>query len=143
MRTPAASFPRHVFFYGTLLDDDLRLAVIGRRLRPDRYEAAYIEDYRRVYVTGAWYPTLVPASSERTEGLLLRRLDAADLCRLMDYEGEGFMLVERCVIGRRSGPRTAGVFLARPSLAASTVSWSFEIWRRRHKRVRDMKGSYP
>jgi hypothetical protein len=129
--------------YGTLLDDDLRRAVIGRRLRPDRRESAYIEDYRPVYVIGAWYPTLVPSTGKRTEGLLVHRLDAADLRRLMDYEGEGFMLVERCVIGRRSGPRMAGVFLVRPPLTASTVPWTFEIWRRRHKRVRDMKGSWP
>lgn len=131
------------FFYGTLLDPDLRRAVLERTVRRQACEPAHIDDHRAVYVAGAWYPTLLPQAGARTDGLLVRDLDGDDLRRLIDYEGDAFVLVERDIVGRRRGRCRAGVFVARPGIAVTTVPWTLAGWRRRHKRLRAMKGGWP
>jgi gamma-glutamylcyclotransferase (GGCT)/AIG2-like uncharacterized protein YtfP len=75
----------HLFAYGTLLDPDVQLAVIGRRLNgePDsltKYRLSSLLD-------GSAYPNIVGDPSGRVEGRVLE-ITIEELDRMDDYEGD-------------------------------------------------------
>ncbi|TAN47303.1 MAG: gamma-glutamylcyclotransferase, partial [Rhodospirillales bacterium] len=78
-----------LFFYGTLMDDDVRKAIVGR---PVDVAAASLQGYRRVPVAGRTYPMLVPCQGQCIEGLLADGIDARELKRLIRYEGPEYRI---------------------------------------------------
>ncbi len=123
------------FFYGTLMDGDVLARVVGQPVPPARMEAAVVEGYRRLYVTGAWYPMLVPAPGGRVEGRLVSGIDAAQAARIAHFESDAYELEALPVRAARRGPVRALTFMARPGVAASPEEWDLASWRRRHKRT--------
>ncbi|NJN05555.1 MAG: gamma-glutamylcyclotransferase [Rhodobacteraceae bacterium] len=123
------------FFYGTLMDDGVLAAVIGRPASQVRRQEAFVEGYRRVYRAGASYPILVPMTDGRIEGILASGLRPTDTDRLIAFEGEDYDLVDVPVRAARRGFTRAMMFMAKPSVAGSSKEWTFAEWRRRYRRA--------
>jgi Gamma-glutamyl cyclotransferase, AIG2-like len=122
------------FFYGTLMDEDVRSAVLGRAA-PRSVEAVTLEGWRRVPIPGKSYPAIVPDPRATVEGVLARGLNAAARGRLVRYEDDLYDLVE--VEVRRTGGRhlAAFAFVAREGrLSRSRREWDLAAWQRRCKR---------
>lgn len=119
------------FFYGTLLDDDIRRGVIGRDVP---LEPAALAGYRRVRAAGKWYPILVPGpASERVDGGLVQGLAHAEIDRLVAYEGAGYRLSPTSVTLSDGGSMNALVFLPLGELKASAEPWDLASWQQREK----------
>ena len=72
-----------LFVYGTLRDESLLVALLGRRLR--RKDATLPHHRREVHPTGAW-PLALRDPSATVEGTLLYGLRKDDFARLDGYE---------------------------------------------------------
>ena len=123
------------FFYGTLMDDDVLVRVIGAAVRALASEPAWIDGYVRLFVAGATYPVLVPRSGGRVGGRLLRRLDKRQATRVARYEADFYELREVLVTTADGQSGNALTFLPRPGIKPSPRVWEFDAWQRRHKRT--------
>ncbi len=123
---------RRLFVYGTLLDADLRRAILGPGARQLRETTAALIGYRRVALPGGTYPTLRRDPAARVDGSVLEGLDRTMEARVVASEGDEFLYASRPVrvAGRR--PVMAGLFLPRLPPPAGPP-WDLEDWRRRHK----------
>jgi hypothetical protein len=123
------------FFYGTLIDPDVRALVLGRHA-PRIVEPAGLRGWRCVPVPARTYPMLVPDPEAHLSGVLVRGLNAKARERLQNYEDALYDLIEVDVeVGRRGKKRPALVFVAKPGRTASGRRlWDFTDWQRRHKR---------
>jgi gamma-glutamylcyclotransferase (GGCT)/AIG2-like uncharacterized protein YtfP len=74
-----------LYAYGTLQVPDIIAHIVGRRLagRPAR-----LFGYARYRISDRVYPAIVPAAGADVVGILYSGLDAAELTRLDDYEGD-------------------------------------------------------
>ncbi len=133
------------FFYGTLMDTEVLGAVIGRRIPAASRRRAFIHGYQRVYRAGAWYPILVADAESRVEGVLVSALTAADAARLTAFEGDEYDLVEVPVTSARGDVTLANVFIPVPGVPGSSREWTFQEWRRKHRKeyVRRTRTSCP
>lgn len=122
------------FFYGTLIDPDVRRLVLGRRA-PTEVEPARLAGWRRVPVAGTTYPAIVRDPLAVVDGILVRGLDAGALALLERYEGSEYevLLVEvETASGRHVAAQT---FALRPRrVRRRHGEWDFNDWERRHKR---------
>jgi gamma-glutamylcyclotransferase (GGCT)/AIG2-like uncharacterized protein YtfP len=89
-----------LFVYGTLLDPGILARVSGEPALPARLRPARLEGWRRVFLRGTPYPTLVPQHAAVVEGAVLRVGDAA-LARLATYEGSAYALRPLRVLAER------------------------------------------
>ena len=121
------------FFYGTLLDADVRRAVLGRRA-PETVEPATLHGWRRFKLPRVTYPAILPDGRSSVDGVLARGLDAAVRERLIAYESGDYDLIAVPVTTRAGKPVSAWVFVAKPATRRDIGAWSFDAWCRRHKR---------
>ncbi len=133
-RLTAGDAGHRYFFYGTLLDPDVQTTVIGRRLKPRDMTPAIIRNHRRVYVSGAWYPTLVPAEGVDVPGYLVRGLSPRERRWIDHFEDDDYVLTPVPVLSLRNGPTTASVYMPPHPGVASEKVWTLDEWRRRFKR---------
>lgn len=121
------------FFYGTLMDADVRYAVLERFDAAATVEPAVLEGYRRVLVRGRSYPVALPRRGHRIDGVLARGLSAANFSRLTRFEGDEYQPIE-CAVSLKSG-RTlpAWTYVGSPLAAPTVLGWKLETWQRRHK----------
>lgn len=121
------------FFYGTLMDADIRRAVLGvRALSPS--EPATLDGWRRVKMAGVTYPMIVRARNHRVDGILMHGLDGRAVEMLQTYEGDEYAIIPVQV---QAGTSAIGakVFVPRPGLPVrGRVPWDLGAWQRRHKR---------
>lgn len=123
-----------LFFFGTLMDADVRDIVLGKPLPSDAIEPAVAQGFRRVFVAGRHYPMLLPHASGWVEGTLVSGLDPVTVHRLQVYEGWEYSL-QPIRVRPRGGPAViAHVFLCPPHVSADRRPWRLEDWQRRHKR---------
>ena len=122
------------FFYGTLLDPELRRVVLGRPLPPGAVVPAVLRGYRRVAVAGRGYPALVPDPRARTEGVLATGLDEAMAARISYYESDDYDIEMVVVEARGLGAVPARVFVPTRAMPLSPAPWDLELWRRRFRR---------
>lgn len=123
------------FFYGTLLDSDVRRLVLGPEARPLALEPARLRGYRRMAKGNSSAPVLVPRAGGSVEGLLVRGLDRRQSGRLRHYEGRNYRAVP-CQV--RLGDATivpALVYLAARKVPLARAPWRLEAWQRRSKRA--------
>lgn len=137
-----------LFFYGTLMDEDIRTAVLGGDVLPDSIAPAILNGWRRVGVAGKPYPTLIPHPTGRVSGLAVSGLDPAQMRRLLRYEGEEYCLSEVRIVLECGALAPARAFLCRPGIRASPHEWRLAQWRRHHKsaalaRISSPTGLYP
>jgi hypothetical protein len=116
------------FFYGTLLDPEVRAAVAGR---PVEVAPATLSGWRRLRAPRKTYPVLVRDPAGRVEGAITRQLEAAVIARLRAYEGQGYhtILVRPVLPGGRRVP--ALVFVPARGIR-SADAWDLADWRRKH-----------
>ncbi len=123
------------FFYGTLLDADVRRIVVGRAVPDAAVTPAMLAGYRRVRVVGKWFPMLVPGlAGDTVDGVLAAGFGHAEIARLVAYEGPHYAL-ERVALRLAGGKAATGlVFLARAgALKPSNEPWELEPWQRAEK----------
>ena len=122
------------FFYGTLIDPDIREMVLGRPI--DAVGPASLGGYRRYPVVGEPYPAAVPDPGGRVDGVLAEGLSVAEAAALSRFEGSGYdatqCLVELPGLDESQG-HAAWVFVAGPSVPLDQGEWSVEVWARDHK----------
>jgi hypothetical protein len=123
------------FFFGTLMDPEVRRLVIGRDLVEGQTEAALLARFRRVHVAKRDYPMLVPYSAGRVEGILAHDVGADAVRRLIAFEGAEYRLVSVLVADPRGHLVSAAAFLSDRSVGPNRRAWSLETWQRRHKRA--------
>ena len=121
------------FFYGTLLDPDVRACILGRWIDRRVLPPARLPGYRRVYIRGRDYPVVVRAAGEAVAGLLAEGLDRHAVRRLAEFESDEYVDAERTV--RVDGGRTvrARVFVAGRLAHPTDTPWTVEVWKRCHK----------
>ncbi len=119
------------FFYGTLIDPDVRRIVLGARAaQAVELRAAVLTGWERRAVRHVSYPIIFPRASGRVDGLLASNLDAQSGRRLEAYEGSGYGLVV-VEVGLVAGSRrSALVFAARHGgrLKPAMTGWSYAAW---------------
>jgi hypothetical protein len=121
------------FFYGTLMDAEVRAAVLDA-LAPHVVEPARLTGWRRIPVAGAGFPTIVRDPAGLVEGVLARGLDHIACRRLTAYEGPEYALVDIAVsVGERSIAAMMFTTVGH-SLKAGIGDWDFAAWQRRYKR---------
>ena len=114
------------FFYGTLLEPEVRRRVIGRA--GDDLVPATLLGFRRVGRLGASYPILEEAAGARTDGLIMSGLTGSEARRLDRYEGDEYVRAERG-LNTASGVRTAWIYFPIPGVASDGRDWSLDAWR--------------
>lgn len=123
------------FFYGTLLDADIRTLVLGPAAATLVLEPARLKGHRRLTHRRSTVPVLVPKPGSATDGLLAYGLGPAAVRRLVHYEGRGYRS-SLCRV-RGAGGRTvfARVFVAKNVRGVLQLPWRLAPWQRRHKRA--------
>jgi hypothetical protein len=123
----------NLFFYGTLMDADVREIVCGRPL--DVVEPAIAQGFRRVHVAGRHYPMLLPHASGWVDGTLVTGVDPEAVHRLQVYEGWEYALHPIKVRTNSGHIVMAHVFLCPPGIRPDPRHWRLDTWRLRHKRT--------
>jgi gamma-glutamylcyclotransferase (GGCT)/AIG2-like uncharacterized protein YtfP len=123
------------FFYGTLIDPDVRRAVLGR-LAPETVEPATLPGWRRFAAKGVTFPIARPDPKAEIEGVLARDLSAA-AGRLLDaYEGDGYRRTKVEIV---AGGKTLSAILyvddGSGTLVAAPGAWDYATWAKRDKRA--------
>ena len=122
------------FFYGTLIDPDVRRAVLGR-LAPATVEPAILLGWRRFAAKGVTFPIARPDPKAEIDGVIARGLSAEAGRKLDAYEGPGY---RRIAVPVRLGTKTVEAFLyvddGSGTLQPTPGAWRYEDWVRRHKR---------
>ncbi len=123
------------FFYGTLLDPDIRRIVFPHLHRRLQLYPGELRGFRRVAARDGDYPVLVPHPSARVQGWLADGLDLPALARAAHFEGALYQPVVRRVHDRQRRPLEAWLFLPmNPRRQGSRQSWNLGRWQRRKKR---------
>lgn len=122
------------FFYGTLLDPDIRRFVFPHAHEGVTLEPALLPGFRRVRCKGALYPVLAPAKGQRVPGLVCRGLDERAVLRMAHFEGTQY-LPQALEVRTQSGAKeSAWLFMPRHGGFATREPWSYERWLRTSKR---------
>ena len=128
--------PDPMFFFGTLMDEDVLRAVLGHPLTALGLQPARLAGWRRVGIAGRSYPMLIPHATGWVDGVLVYGLDERDRRRLDFYEGPEYRMGIVTVRAAEYGDLPAGTYLCRPEVvAAGREEWRLETWRLRHKRT--------
>ncbi len=124
-----------LFFYGTLMDADVRRLVMGTSAEVLRLEPARLYGYRRVARDRSTAPVLVPGPGAWVEGFLARGLERPQVARLCHFEGRNYRLVP-CALQLGGGKEAAAhVFLGAGRLRRGHRAWRLAPWQRGHKRA--------
>ena len=121
------------FFYGTLIDPDVRRLVLGAVPKGAEIQPAWLPGFTVRYVLRARYPAIMRKPGVRAPGLAVSGLSTAQAKLLDRYEGDGYRRETRLV--RLSDRRqiAAQVYLPKAKLRTGPRLWSHESWRRRDK----------
>lgn len=92
------------FFYGSLLDAETRIRVLGLLARGLRLEAARLDGWRLYRRRRQPWPVIRPCRGARVEGALTTPLGRTARRLLREYEGELYRM-RRVHVRRRNGRR--------------------------------------
>ena len=124
---------RVFFFYGTLLDADIRALVMGAGA-PAELEPATLVGWRRQAHPRETYPLIVPAADAAVEGAIARGLAPDAVSRLVVYEGPEYRIAAVEVQLAGGGTVAAEVFVPTDGVGGTGGPWDLASWQRRHKR---------
>jgi gamma-glutamylcyclotransferase (GGCT)/AIG2-like uncharacterized protein YtfP len=110
-----------LFVYGTLLDAGVLARVSGEPALACRLVPARLDGWRRVFLRGTPYPTVVQAPGSAVEGAVLR-VGRAALARLSAYEGSAYALTPLGVVTARGALRVRA-WIAPPWRADARRDW--------------------
>lgn len=126
-----------LFFYGTLIDPDIALAVIGRPLKQLCAEPATLTGYKAMLVSGQPFPGLIADESAAASGIVIYGVRPDELARLIRYEERVMYGIETLSV-RLDGSGAlceAQVFMPQRRVRLSEKPWDFEDWKRHKKRL--------
>jgi hypothetical protein len=118
------------FFYGTLLDLELRRVVVGRDIP---VVAATLFGWRRLGVAGEHYPTIQRDASGSVDGVLTDPLGVRDVARLRHYEGDGYRPLAVEIRDQAGAGIAATVFAPPDGRLVGVGTWSLGDWQRDHR----------
>ncbi|MCG8360311.1 MAG: gamma-glutamylcyclotransferase [Kiloniellales bacterium] len=122
------------FFYGTLMDRDVRRAVFPHLAEELRIRPAVLPGYRRVKANCGNFPVLVRRPGSRVRGHLAQGLDARGVLLMAHFEGTEYLPRPTTVIDRLGARHRAWLFLPSHNRHVSRASWRLEHWRLLDKR---------
>ncbi|HLI13213.1 MAG TPA: gamma-glutamylcyclotransferase family protein [Alphaproteobacteria bacterium] len=123
-----------LFFYGTLMDADVRGLVLGPKATGLRLEPARLHGFRRMAKRHSTAPVIVPRPGVWLPGLLARGLRAGQILRLRHFEGRNYRLCA-CRVRLGSGEiQPAMVYRGAGHIPVRRMEWRLASWQRRHKR---------
>ncbi|MGB0632762.1 MAG: gamma-glutamylcyclotransferase family protein [Alphaproteobacteria bacterium] len=117
------------FFYGTLIDPDIRAAVLGRAAADLSPVDDTLSGWRTVFVSGKTYPVIVPSAAHSVRGVRMAIPDPALRQRLRYFEGPEYDIATLKLVSGES----ANVFVGSKPGRPGSRGWEFDIWQRRHK----------
>jgi gamma-glutamylcyclotransferase (GGCT)/AIG2-like uncharacterized protein YtfP len=119
-----------LYTYGTLQVPDIIALIVGRRLVG---QPARLLGYARYRILDRVYPAIVEATSGDVPGMLYAGLDAAELQRLDDYEGEIYERRELSVlVGAASVAACSYVLRPEHLHRLSSEPWDLADFEREH-----------
>ena len=117
------------FFYGTLIDADVRSAVLGNAaVNLPVYEDT-LPGWRRVLMAGKTYPVIVRSPAHEVSGVRVAIAGSQARQRLTYFEGPEYH-IERVTLA--SGAQ-ADVFTGSQQARPGTRSWDFDAWQKGDK----------
>ena len=122
-----------MFWFGTLMDPDIRHLVLGHDIPDDMIESAELPGFTRVFVDGHIYPMIVPSPGDSVQGVLVKLITVEDVRAVMTYEGDEYQFADIDVVSVNGDTVSAKAFLAGDRQRASSVPWNLEEWRQGHK----------
>jgi hypothetical protein len=127
------------FFYGTLVDADVRQLVLGRPVPDAAVRPATLQDFQRYSVLDQPYPAAVPHPGVAIDGVVMPGASLIDAAKLTcfegsDYESELRQVTMSSIAGAgRENERDAWVFIASERVPRGDPGWSIDDWRAGHK----------
>ena len=118
------------FFYGTLLDPDVRRIVVGRDIA---LAAATLSGWRRLGVVGRHFPMIERDATASVAGVVTESLGPGDVARLRHYEGDGYHLVAVAVRDEGGAGIGASVFAPPDGRFVGAGEWTLADWQRDHR----------
>ena len=121
------------FFCGTMRDRDVLELVVGRRVADPDMEPAALPGYRLARAIDESYPALLPHAGCRIDGVLVHRLSAAEVERILWFEGREYASRSVEVLLRDGARAPASIFVPTEVLEFTEDEWDFAQWRRTEK----------
>lgn len=123
------------FFYGTLLDQDVRRAVLGIDIAAQRLVPGTLPHHVLRRVRDETYPMLLPRRHAAVRGLFATNLSLPE-ARLLDrFEGPAYRRSVRDIEVSDGRVVPAAVYLPCHALRAESRPWVFAAWQLREKRA--------
>ncbi len=121
------------FFYGTLLDADVRAWILGGWIGRRVLLPAVLPNYHRVCLRGRDYPVVVPARGQEAPGVLALGFDRQAAANLAAFESDEYVAADRPVRLADGAVLGARVFLASRLARPTGRDWCVSVWQREHK----------
>ena len=121
------------FFYGTLMDDEVRADLLGRAVRDLAVTPGVLLHHRRRCARNGYYPVLVPETGGRVGGIFVDGMTRRLAIWVAHFEGTAYApgaVTVQDPAGRRVA---AWSFLPVSPGHASRHAWDLRVWQRRHK----------
>ena len=100
----------NVFVYGTLMFDDVWVALIKNRYHKIN---ARLEGYKRLEVNGEVYPGVIKAKESDVDGVLMLGVRGVDMLVLDRFEGEFYRRSQVVVSAKDGGVHQAQAYIFR------------------------------
>ena len=120
------------FFYGTLLDPDVRGAVLQRGCVGLTLAPADLYGFRRVRARAGGYPVLKRAKGARVRGALVEALDREAILRVAHFEGPDY-LPWPVELRSPAGRHQAWTLLPDRRRCGGAGAWNLHHWQKREK----------
>jgi len=123
-----------VFFFGTLMHDEVLARVLDRSVAGHETAPAELAGFRRERAASASYPVLVEDAQAMVAGRLLHRPSRRDILRINHFEDDEYR-AHRIPVAAGAIYTEAWVFLGLDDVAMMQPSgepWHLEHWAARH-----------
>lgn len=117
------------FFYGTLIDPEIRAAVLGGTAEDLLTIVDTLRGWRAVLVSGKTYPVIVPSARDEVRGVRVAIAAPSARRRLSHFEGPEYRVATLILGSGEEAEVFVGSKLSRPG----AQRWNFQPWERRHK----------
>jgi hypothetical protein len=123
------------FFYGTLVDADVRRLVLGREVSDAAVQPAELAGFQRYAVQQQPFPAAVPQQGATVDGVIMPGASLSDAAMLTCFEGSDYEAQLCRVTSSAAGGRDqdAWVFVASDRVPRGEPSWLIDDWRAQHK----------
>ncbi len=121
------------FFYGTLMDDEVRADLLGRAVRDLAVTPGVLLHHRRRCARNGYYPVLVPEPGGRVAGIFVDGMTRRLAIWVAHFEGPAYAPGAVTVQDPAGRCVPAWSFLPLSRNHASRHAWDLRVWQCRHK----------